>query len=130
MRQHEERSLGELFGELAREVTTLVRQEVRLAKVELSGKATNVGRSIASLAIGAAVLYAGILALIAALILGLAALGLDLWLSALIVGGGVTAIGAVLVWRGVETLRETDPMPKQTVETVRENIEWAKEQTR
>jgi len=126
----EERSLGELFGDLSREVGTLVRSEVELAKTELSGKANQLGKSIASLALGGAVLYAGALAIVAAVIFGLVELGLPAWLSALIVGLIVGAIGFWLVRRGQDSLRRADLAPRQTVETLKENVEWAKEQTK
>ena len=63
-----ERSIGDLFADLTRELTTLVRQEMALATTELGHKATRVGRHLGFLALGGAVAYAGFLALVAALI--------------------------------------------------------------
>ncbi len=124
------RSLGELFAELSRETSTLVRQEVQLAKVEMTQTASRVGQDIGFLAVGGAVAYAGFLALIAALILALAALGLAWWLSALLVGLVVAGIGGFLVWRGLSALQQEDLAPRQTIETLKEDKEWAKEQTK
>ncbi len=124
------RSLGELFAELSRETSTLVRQEMQLAKIEMSQKASEVGKDIGFLVAGGAVAYAGFLALIAALILGIAALGLAAWLSALLVGLVVAAIGGYLVWSGLKALQRTELAPRQTIETLKEDKEWAKEQTR
>ena len=126
----EERSLGELFADLSRELGTLVRHEAELAKTELTGKATRIGKSVASLAIGGAVLYAGVLAVMAAVILLLATLGLPAWISALLVGAVVLGVGWLLVRRGLELLRQTDLAPRQTVESLKENVQWAKEQTK
>ena len=126
----EERSLGELFGDLSRELGTLVRNEAELAKTELTAKAQHVGKSMASLAIGGAVLYAGVLAVMAAVILLLATLGLPAWISALLVGAVVLGVGWLLVRRGLELLRQTDLAPRQTVESLKENVQWAKEQTK
>jgi hypothetical protein len=125
----DERSLGELFSDLSRETTTLVRQEVELAKTELSQKAAHVGKDIGFLAAGGAVLYAGFLALIAALIIGLGQAGVPWWVSALIVGLIIAGIGAYLVLTGLNDLRHQSLAPTQTLETLKEDQEWAKEQT-
>jgi hypothetical protein len=80
----DERPLGELFADLAREIGDLMRQELTLARTEMTQKATRVGRNIGTLAVGGAVVYAGFLALVAAAILVLAAIGVPWWLSALV----------------------------------------------
>jgi hypothetical protein len=69
VRRPEERPLGELFSDLVNETTTLVRNEVALAKVELTQKASTVGRNIGSLLVGGAIAYAALLALGAAAIM-------------------------------------------------------------
>ena len=124
----DDRSLGELFGDLVRDMGILVRQEVSLATTELTYKATRVGREVALLAVGGLVAYAGLLAIVAAIIIVLATAGLPWWLAALIVGLIVAAIGAVLVQRGVAALKRVDLAPRQTVETLKEDTQWAKEQ--
>ncbi|MDQ4074611.1 MAG: phage holin family protein, partial [Chloroflexota bacterium] len=124
----EERSLGELFSELSREATTLVRQEVRLAKMELSDVATQVGKNVGYLAVGGAIAYAGFLALLAALIVGLALWLNSLWLSALIVGLIVAAIGAYLAYQGYNNLKQIQYVPDETVESLKEDKEWLQKQ--
>ena len=126
----DDRSLGELFSELTRELTTLVRQEAALARTELTEKAATVGKNVGFLAVGGAVAYAGFLALIAALIVGLGQLGLPWWLSALIVGLVVAGVGYVLVQKGLKALKQVNLAPQQTIETLKEDKEWAKEQVR
>lgn len=126
--RREERSLGELFGDLARETGTLVRQEVQLAKTEATQTASRVGRDLGYLAVGGLVAYAGVLGILAAAILGLAAAGLDPWLAALIVGLVVTIVGYLLVRRGLDALKHVDLTPRQTVETLKEDAQWAKQQ--
>jgi len=126
----DDRSLGELFSELTRETTTLVRQEVALAKAEVSQKASAVGKDVGFLAAGGIVLYAGFLALIAALIIGLGQAGVTWWLSALIVGIVVALIGGVLVYQGLNDLKKTTLAPQQTVESIKEDAQWAKDQTK
>jgi hypothetical protein len=126
----DERSLGELFAELSRETSDLVRQEVALAKAEMTQKATQVGKDVGFLVAGGAVVYAGFLALIAAFIVGLGQAGLVWWISALLVGIIVAGIGGFLVLRGIDDLKKTSLAPDQTMATLQEDTQWAKEQTR
>ena len=124
----DERSLGDLFSDLSRETTTLVRQEVQLAKAELTQSATEAARGIGMLVAGGAVAYAGLLFLLLAIVFGLIEAGWDAWLSALVVGLVVVAIGAILVLRARESLKPANLAPRRTVETLKEDQEWAKEQ--
>jgi fatty acid desaturase len=126
----DERSLGELFADLAHETGTLVSREVALARTEMTEKATQVGKDIAFLAVGGLIAYAGLLAIIAAVILVLAANGVPLWVSALIVGLVVAIVGYVLVQRGLTALKRQDFTPRQTLETLKDDTQWAKEQIR
>ena len=123
------RSLGELFADLSRETTTLVRQEIDLAKTEMTHKATRVGKDVGFLAVGGAVIYAGFLALMAALVLVLGH-WIPWWLSAFVVGGVVAGVGYGLVQKGLAALKHEEMAPRETLQTVKENVEWAKEQTR
>jgi len=126
----DDRSLGELFADLARETGDLVRQEVTLAKSEMTQKAAQVGKDVAFLAIGGFVLYAGLLAIIAALIIILGTLGLPWWISALLVGLIVTGAGYFLVQKGLSALKREDLTPRKTVESLKEDAEWVKEQAK
>jgi fatty acid desaturase len=126
----DDRSLGELFADLARESSTLLRQEVQLAKTELSQKASALGRDVASVAIGGLVAYAGLLAIVAALIIGLAAAGLPWWVAALLVGLIVIGIGYGLIQRGLTALKRENFAPQRTIESLQEDARWAKEQVR
>lgn len=128
--RQESRSLGELFGDLSREISTLVRDEVTLAKAEMTQKATKVGKNAGILAAGGALAYAGLLALLAAAILGLMALGLAAWLSALVVGLVAAIVGGVLAMAGLKSIRKVDPMPQETARTLKEDEEWAKSMMR
>jgi hypothetical protein len=124
----EERSLGELFGDLAREMGTLVSQEVTLARTELTRTASRVGKDIAFLAVGGMIAYAGLLAIVAAAIILLATNGVPWWLAALVVGLVVAGIGYVLVQRGLAALKREDLAPRQTIESLKEDAQFAKEQ--
>src|SRR4028119_1491900 len=99
--QRDERSIGELFAELARETSTLVRQEVQLAKTEMTQKVTSAGKDAGLIGAGGALAYAGLLAVLAAVIIGLGQL-IPMWLSALIVGLVVVGIGYLLIQRGLK----------------------------
>lgn len=124
----DERSLGDLFSDLARETSTLVRQEMQLAKAELTQSATEAGRGAAMLAAGGLVAYAGLIFVLLAIVYGLIETGMDPWLSALIVGLVVIAIGAVLLLRGRESLKPDNLAPRKTVETLKEDRAWVQEQ--
>jgi hypothetical protein len=124
-----ERSIGELFADLARETSTLVRQEVQLAKTELTQKATFLAKNAVFIAIGGLVAYAGFVVLLVGLAFLLNQIGLPLWLAALLVGLVVAGVGGFMALKGLKGLKEADPVPHQTVETVKEDVRWAKEQT-
>jgi hypothetical protein len=125
-----DRSLGDLFSDLSRDITTLVRQEINLARVELGQTASKVGRDIGFLAVGGLVIYAGFLGILAAIVIILGTIGLPWWLSAMIVGLIVAGVGYLLVRRGLDALKKENLAPQKTVETLKEDVEWVKEQTR
>jgi hypothetical protein len=123
----EEKSLGDLFSELATETSTLVRQEVALAQTELTQKATRVGKNVGYLAVGGFVAYAAMLAVLAGIIMILGMV-IPVWLSAIIVGLVVGGIGYFLISSALAELRKTDPVPRDTVETIKEDAQWLKNQ--
>ena len=126
--QREQRSLGELFGDLSRQMSALVRQEIELARAEVTGKATSAARDVAIIGAGIGLLYAGLLALIGAAVLFLADQGVSPWLAALVVAIVVAVVGGLLVMSSRESLANRDMAPKRTVETLKDDAEWAKEQ--
>jgi hypothetical protein len=128
-RPHDERTLGDLFSELSRETSTLFRQEVRLAKTEATEKAKVIGKDVAFMAAGGAIAYAGFLVILGAIVVGLAFF-MPLWLSALLVGIVVAAIGGFLAYKGLGDLRNAELAPKQTIQSLQEDKEWVKEQVR
>jgi hypothetical protein len=128
-RTAEERSIGELFGELSQDMGLLVRQEAQLAKTEMQTKLSKVTTDLVALAAGGVVALVGGLALTAAVILLLIdPVGLKPWLAALLVGALMGIIGWVMLQRGLKDLKGTDPTPRRTVETIKDDIQWAKEQ--
>jgi hypothetical protein len=129
-RVSDNRSLGELFSELSRETATLIRQEAALARSEVTLSLARLGRHAALIAGGGALAYGGLLALVASLVLGLVRAGLPAWAAALIGGAAVLGIGYLLIQAGLSALRRDQLTPAQTVETMKENAAWAKNQLR
>jgi uncharacterized membrane protein YqjE len=123
----ENKPLGDLFGDLASEMSNLVRQEVALARVEISQKAKYAGRNIGYLVVGGAVAYAALLAVLAALIMLLDKV-MPAWGAALLVGVVVAAIGWLLVGKAMSALQQMEVMPRETVETLKEDAAWMKQQ--
>ena len=119
-RAKEDRSLGELFGDLAGGTARLVRQEVRLAHTELSQAASRVGRSAGATLAGGAVAHAGFLIVLASAIVGLAVgIAVPQWVAALVVGVVVLLVGYWLVGRAGAALKREDLLPRKTIESLR-----------
>lgn len=127
MPDKQDRSIGELFSELATETGTLIRKEIELAKVELGQKANRVGRNVGYLVLGGAVAYAALLALLAAIIIALANV-LPWWAAAFIVAVVVGIVAAVMISKALAALKQTELAPRQTTETLKEDVQWAKQQ--
>jgi len=123
-----ERPIGELVKELAGQTSTLVRQEIQLAQAELTTKGKIAGRGAGQLAGAAVAALLALGALTACLIAALDSF-MPLWLAALIVTVLWAVVGAVLAARGRRELQRATPPVPQTVETVKEDIQWAKTQT-
>lgn len=123
----DDRSIGDLFSELANETGTLIRQEVALATAEMTKKATDAGKNAASIAIGGFVGYAAFLALLAAIV-ALLSYAMPVWLSALIVAIVVGAISAYMVTSALAKLKKADLAPRETVTTLKEDAQWLKKQ--
>ncbi|HEV2132273.1 MAG TPA: phage holin family protein [Longimicrobiaceae bacterium] len=119
-----EPSLGELFRQLTQDSTTLIRQEIALAKAELRENMGGVARSAAMIAVGGAVALVGLLVLTAFLVILLGDLIGNYWLAALIVGLLFAVIGGVLVSTHLKRLRETNLRPDQTIQTLQEDKQW------
>ena len=123
-----ERSLGELVGTLSNQTSTLVRQEIELAKAELGEKGKVAGKGAGLIAAGGVF---GLLAL-GALTAGLIALldkAMATWVAALIMMALWAIVALVLVKAGQSALKRATPPVPQTVETVKEDIQWAKHPT-
>lgn len=117
---------GELMKRLSEETSRLVRLELSLAKAEMTGKATTI-RAGAGMLAGAAVV--GLLAAgaLTATLVALLATAMDTWIAALIVTVIYAAIAAVMAFAGRSRIADATPaVPEQTIETVKEDVAWAK----
>jgi hypothetical protein len=121
-----ERSLGELFGRLSEQAAAMARLEVRLAKAEMVQKGRLAGRGAALVAAGVLVALGAFGAVTATLIMALSE-GMDGWLAGLIVTVVYGLIAATLALSGRRRIAEASPpVPEQTVETMKEDVQWAK----
>ncbi|NLD71079.1 MAG: phage holin family protein [Chloroflexi bacterium] len=123
----EERPLGDLFADLTADLRTLVRQEMALARAEISDKVSHLGRDTAMMVAGALLLFVGFQALVATAIIALAYV-LPWWLSALIVTAVLLLVGGLIAWRGYQDFKNRGVVPQQTVASLKEDAQWAKEQ--
>jgi hypothetical protein len=128
-RPRQERSLGALFSDLASETSLLIRQEISLAKAEVSAKVGAFGAGIGMLVAGGLIAWSGLLVLLAAGVLGLSKV-VEPWLAALIVGGAVLVIGAGLAFIGKGRMSADKLVPHRTIRSLKDDSEWAKEQMR
>jgi putative superfamily III holin-X len=125
-----EQPMGQVAQDLTRDLSLLVRQEVELAKSEMAqkGRVAAPGLGMIGAAGVAGLMAAG--ALTAFLIMALS-IALDEWLSALIVGAVLAGAAYLLAKRGKERVEEAgSPLPEQTIETMKEDVEWAKTQAK
>jgi Putative Actinobacterial Holin-X, holin superfamily III len=122
-----DRSVGALLGDLYRGASEVIRLEIELVKTEMSQKASRVGKNVGFLAVGGAIAYAGFLVILGGLV-GLLGLLIPLWLSALIIGVVVAAVGGLLVRSGLKTLQQEQVAPQRTIETLKEDREWIQDQ--
>jgi uncharacterized membrane protein YqjE len=124
-----ERPIGELLKQLSQETTTLVKQELDLAKAEVAQKGQQAGKG-AGMFGGAGVMgFLALAALTAALIMAIDK-AVPNWAAALIVAAVYAAIAGVLALQGRNKVKEaTPPVPEQAVESVKEDVQWAKTRT-
>lgn len=123
-------SFGELIKDLATDTSTLVKQEIALARAEMGIKARQAGRGAGLLA-GAAVFALAFLGALTAFLIIVLDLVMELWVAALIVTVLWAVVALVLALVGRGELQKAAPIaPEQTIESVKEDVEWAKHPTR
>ena len=125
-----DRPVGELLKELSGQTTTLVRQELELAKAEMAEKGKQAGLG-AGMFGGAGLFGVFALATLTTCVIAALATGMEVWLAALIVAVVYAAVAAVLALLGRQKTREAvPPAPEQAIESSKEDVQWAKSRMR
>jgi len=122
-----EQSMAELMSELAADVSTLMRKELELARLELSTTASRVIARLSVILVSLAVVSAGLYALVAALVLAAIELGLRPSVAALLVGLLLAIVGGAVAMGAFAALRREELAPKESIRSLKETVEWAKQ---
>jgi hypothetical protein len=126
--QIEQTSVGDIIANISNDLSQLFRQEIELAKAELRQEATKTGKAAGMLGGAGFAGYLAVLLLSFAAVFGLANV-IDIGWAALIIAGVWAVIGAVLYANGRKKLKTVDPMPRRTVDTLKEDAQWLKNPT-
>jgi uncharacterized membrane protein YqjE len=124
-----DRSIADVLQNIVRNVQDIVRSEVRLAKTEIieeAGKAKTAGLLLGTGAVAA--IFASFFLLL--MVLYALTRVMPDWAAALTVGAVLAIVGGALLSAGVKRFKEVHPTPERTVETIKENVEWAKQQSK
>jgi uncharacterized membrane protein YqjE len=124
-----DRSLSGVLQDIIRNVQEIVRSEVRLAKTEILEEAAKAKSSALLLGAGAVTAIFAIFFLLLMIVYALA-LVVPRWTAALIVGAALAVVANVMLTAGVRRFKQIHPTPERTVETLKENVEWAKQHTK
>ncbi|MGB2668316.1 MAG: phage holin family protein [Candidatus Acidiferrum sp.] len=122
-----QRSVSDVLQDIVGNLQQIIRNEFRLAQVEIKEKAAHAKQPATILASGVVIGLYGFGFLLLALVYALS-LVIAPWLAALLVGVVLAIAAAILVASGRNALKQVDPVPEKTVQTVKENVQWAKEQ--
>jgi hypothetical protein len=125
----DDRSLGDLFVGLTDDMSTLMRQEIQLAKAETMQTVSKALRSTGMMVGGGLLAYAGLIVLLIGVAIVVGEL-MPYWLSTLLVGIVTIVVGAILIQSGRSTIQDLTIVPEKTVESIKEDAEWVKEQVR
>jgi len=125
-----DRSLGELFSDLSQQTAELIRQEMRLAKAELSDKLSDVGKHMAMIAAAAVFGLAALMAVTAGVVLLLVEVGVEPWLAAVITAVVMGIVAFLLAQSGIAALRKKSIAPVETIDSLKETTQWLKNGTR
>lgn len=124
-----DRSLGELFSDLSQQTAELIRHEMRLAKVELSDKLSDVGKHVAMIAAAAVFALAALMTVTAGIVLLLVELGVEPWLAAAITAAVMGLTAFLLAQSGIAALRKKSIAPVETMHSLKETTQWLKNGT-
>jgi uncharacterized membrane protein YqjE len=124
-----DRSISDVLQDIIRNVQEIVRSEVRLAKTEIREELDKARSSTLLLGAGAATAMFAVLFLLLTVVYALA-LVMPEWAAAMIVGAALAAVAIVLLVVGLKRFKQIHPTPVRTVETIKENVEWARQHTK
>ena len=124
-----ERSMTEVLQDIVADVQQIIRSEVLLAKTEIKEEATQAAKAGGLLAVGAVTAFyaLGFLLLFCVYLLGVVIVP---WAAALIVGVTVAIAAGVLLSTGIKRIKQVSPTPQRTVDSLKENVQWVKDQTK
>ena len=125
----EDRSLSDVLQDAIRNVQEIVRSEVRLAKTEIREEAAKTKSLAVLLGAGAVTAFFAILFLLLMIVYALA-LVMPIWTAALIVGAALAVVASVMLTAAIRRFKQIHPTPERTVETIKENVEWTKQQAK
>ena len=122
------RSLGDLLRDLAGGTSTLLRQELSLARAETQDKLHQIIAVLVAMLGGALLAFAGLIILLDALVYGLVEAGMERWLAALVVGGVVALVGLLVAWKAQSDLSATRLAPERSAASFRKDVDMLREQ--
>ncbi|HEX5412304.1 MAG TPA: phage holin family protein [Terriglobia bacterium] len=122
-----ERSFQEILQDIFKKLEQIVRDEIRLARTEVAAEAVRAARAGKLVGAGAVALFFGAWFLLLTCVYALAIV-LPMWAASLVIGGGVAIIGGIVLMAGLGRFRRINAAPPQTTESIRENVQWTKEQ--
>lgn len=122
------RGIGELIRDLADDTRTLIRQEIDLAKMEVSRTVKGFALDGVWIAVGSLVAALGVICLVLAMALGLGELLDSHWLGTLITGTFLLLLAGLVIWKGARGMSRRDPRPTRTIASLREDADWAKQE--
>ena len=121
------RSVPEVLQDIVGNIQEIIRSEFRLAKAEVKEEASQAAPPLKMMVVGAGIGFYALGFLIFTLVMGLATM-VATWLAALIVGGVLALIALVLITTASKRLKQVNKVPERTIETMKENVQWAKNQ--
>jgi uncharacterized membrane protein YqjE len=120
-----QRSVPEVLQDIIGNIEEIIRSEFRLTKTELSEKASNAAQPAKTLGVGLLLGFYGLGFLLLAAVYGLAVI-MSIWLAALIVGAVLAIIASIFISSGATKLKRLHPTPDKTIQSMEENVQWAK----
>jgi len=128
-----DKSLPTLFSDLTRETVELIRQEIALAKAEISAKISTAEKALVAIAIGAAIILAGLMLVLQAVVNGVAQMlppEQAAWLAPLLVGVIIAVIGYAMIHSGRTQLQPENLAPRRTIASLRRDTAVVQERAR